>query len=49
MKNNKSGKKKFNISIVKNHYCISLDNAGKRTQGAFSGRIEGLARTGHRY
>jgi len=40
MKNNRSKKNKSNISIVKNCYCIFLENASQRTQGGYGPRQE---------
>ncbi len=34
-------KNRSNISIVKNSYCVVLENAEKRTQGADGQRVEG--------
>ena len=33
MKKMDQKKNKFNVAISKNSYCITLKNAGKRTQG----------------
>ena len=33
MKKNRSEKNKANVASVKNSYCITLENAGEKTQG----------------
>ncbi len=40
MKNNKSAKNKSSISTLKNFYCVTLENAGKRTQGKQGSKSE---------
>ena len=44
MKNNKSIKNKSNISVLKNHHCITLENAGKKTAGGSGHAIECFTR-----
>ncbi len=41
MKKMDQKKNKFNVAISKNSYCITLKNAGKRTQGNGGARMEG--------
>jgi len=43
MKNNGFVKNKSNISILKNFYCIILENAEKRTQGREGNKLENNA------
>jgi len=38
-------KNKSNTSISKNSYCITLENAGKRTQGRRGGGVEGSSKS----
>ena len=40
MKNNRPEKNKSNISIAKNRYCITLENAGKTTAGGSGPTVE---------
>jgi len=43
MKNSRPIKNKSNKFIVKNHYCIFLENASKKTQGGSSFATENTA------
>lgn len=40
MKNNRSVKNKPNMSLFKKSYYITLENAGKKTQGGFGQKVE---------
>ena len=42
MKNNRSEKNKFTMSIVKSRYFITIENASEKTEGRGHKRIEDL-------